>query len=550
MIAVLKRLPIALMTLMLMARTVWAGTPLPDPAATTSHITVAAAAANGGCAVLGTVPATKDAAACQPPDRQPAAQDDYINPQPYSDFNLPQIGEAGANVITPQQEYQVGVQVMNELHDAGAILDDPLIHEYIDNLGHELSSHSDNPTLHFEYFVLNDPEINAVTLPGGFIGVNSGLILQTDNEDELAGVMAHETGHVTQRHLARSLEDQKDRSLLNIATMLGAILVAANAGDPNTAMGTIAAAQASIIQHQINFTRADEAEADRVGIQTMARAGFPPQGMINFFEKMQRSSALNGYDRIPEFLMTHPLDLTRMAEAENRAQSLHVPPRPDSRNYALMKARLQVLESDDMGKTLQLFTTGIASAHGWNQEAMRYGLALAYTRLDRDKDAIAIMRQLQDKYDDVIAFHIGLADALMAGGRTAAAETTYQQAMQLFPDNEPLVLSYARDLIEANQPQRAITLLLSQSLRINRDPESLRLVAKAYEKAGDTSDSHYYMSEYYLVNGLPAAAADQLRIALATPGVSSMQTQRYRARLERLEAEARANHQRLVTPGT
>ena len=426
MTAVLKRLTIALTATMLLTRAVWAGTPLPDPAATTSHIAAAAAAANGGCPVLSPVPATKDAAACQSPDIQPAARDDYVNPQPYSDFNLPQIGEAGANVITPQQEYQVGVQVMNELHDAGAILDDPLIHEYIDNLGHELSSHSDNPTLHFEYFVLNDPEINAVTLPGGFIGVNSGLILQTDNEDELAGVMAHETGHVTQRHLARSLEDQKDRSLLNIATMLGAILVAANAGDPNTAIGTIAAAQASIIQHQINFTRADEAEADRVGIQTMARAGFPPQGMINFFEKMQRSSALNGYDRIPEFLMTHPLDLTRMAEAENRAQSLHVPPRPDSRNYALMKARLQVLESDDMGKTLQLFTAGISSAHGWNQEAMRYGLALAYTRLDRDKDAIAIMRQLQDKYDDVIAFHIGLADALMAGGRTAAAETIYQ----------------------------------------------------------------------------------------------------------------------------
>ncbi|MGH8415329.1 MAG: M48 family metallopeptidase, partial [Gammaproteobacteria bacterium] len=239
--------------------------------------------------------------------------------QSRSDFNLPQIGLAGASVLSPEKEYQIGVQIMNEARSEGAILDDPLVHEYIDNLGHDLSSHSDDPTLNFEYFVINDPEINAVTLPGGFIGVNSGMILASDNEDELAGVMAHETSHVTQRHIARGLQDQKDRSLLNIATMLGAILVAANAGDPDVAMGTLATAQGAIIQHQITFTRSQEEEADRVGIQTLARAGFPPQGMIEFFQKMQRNSALNGYDRIPEFLLDHPLDSTRMAYLEERA---------------------------------------------------------------------------------------------------------------------------------------------------------------------------------------------------------------------------------------
>lgn len=472
---------------------------------------------------------------------------DKPNNDSSSDFNLPQLGTAGADVLTPEQEYQIGVKIMNEARQAGVILDDPLVHEYIDNLGHELSSHSDNPTLHFEYFVINDPDINAVTLPGGFIGVNSGLILDTDNEDELAGVMAHETSHVTQRHIARSAEDEKDRSLLNIATILGAILVAANTADPDVAMGTIATAEGAMEQHQINFTRAQEEEADRVGIQTLARAGFPPQGMIDFFEKMQRNSALNGYDYIPEFLLDHPQDATRMAYLKERALSMHVPPRPDSRNYALMKARVRVLESGNADKTLQYFTAALESTHGWDQEATRYGLALADVQAGRDADAIKIMQHLCDKYDDVVAFRIGLADAQMAAGKISLAKATYQQSMQLFPDSEPLILSYARDLIEANLPEDAISLLIPQSLQTNSDPEVLRMLAKAYDKAGNSGESHYYMSEYYYISGLPAAAADQLRIALATPGIDGMQKQRYKARLERLQAWGRANRQSLVS---
>ncbi|MGH8378514.1 MAG: M48 family metalloprotease [Gammaproteobacteria bacterium] len=466
--------------------------------------------------------------------------------QSRSDFNLPQIGKAGASVLSPEKEYQIGVQIMNEARSEGAILDDPLVHEYIDNLGHDLSSHSDDPTLNFEYFVINDPEINAVTLPGGFIGVNFGMILASDNEDELAGVMAHETSHVTQRHIARGLQDQQDRSLLNIATMLGAILVAANAGDPDVAMGTLATAQGAIIQHQITFTRSQEEEADRVGIQTLARAGFPPQGMIEFFQKMQRNSALNGYDRIPEFLLDHPLDSTRMAYLEERALSMHVPPRPDSRSYAIMKARVRVLESDNLDKTLQFFQGELDSTKGWDHDAIRYGMALTYVKQGRNADAIKIMQQLSDKYDDVVAFRIGLADAQMTAGEISTAKATYQQAMQLFPDSKPLVLSYARDLIEADQPQNAISLLISLSVQTNQDPEVLRMLAKAYDKAGNSAESHYYMSEYYYNTGLPAVAADQLRIALATPGIDAMQKQRYQARLDRLKAWAQANRQSLT----
>jgi len=459
-----------------------------------------------------------------------------------SDFNLPQIGEAGGDVITPQQEYTIGLQIINQLRDSGAILDDPQLQQYIQDLGGQLSSHSDNPQLHFAFYVIDDDEINATTLPGGFIVVNSGLVLLTDSEDELAGVIAHEVGHVTQRHLARQLEDQKDHTFLDLATMLAAVVAATRASNPDVAVGALASAQASLIQHQINYTRGDEAEADRVGIATLARAGFQPQGMVDFFAVMQKNSSLNGYDKIPEFLLDHPLDLNRMSEAQNRASQLHVPLRPPNRSYALMKARLLAMQNND-GTDRQLtdFQARLDTAKDWDQVALRYGQALVYQKAGRYEDAVASMRSLVQQHDDVIAFRIGLADALIHAGNLQAGIAAYGDAMRLFPDSVPLVLSYANDLIDAGKPQRAIDLLQALNQQSRDDPEAVHLLAKAYDKNGNSGDSHYYMSEYYLVSGLPAAAVDQLRIALATPGIDSVQKQRYRARLHRVEEEARAD---------
>ncbi|HEX4300619.1 MAG TPA: M48 family metalloprotease [Gammaproteobacteria bacterium] len=467
---------------------------------------------------------------------------DYNSNRSASDFNLPQIGEAGGDVISPAQEYVIGLQIINELRESGAILDDPQLQQYIQDLGRQISSHSDNPTLHFGYYMIDDDDINASTLPGGFIVVNSGLILLTKDEDELAGVLAHETGHVTQRHLARQLEDQKDHAFMNVATLLAAIVAASRASDPDVAVGALASAQASIIQHQINYTRGDEEEADRVGIATLARAGFQPQGMADFFAEMQRNSSLNGYDKVPEFLLDHPLDLNRMTEAENRAEQLHVEPRPDSRSYALMKMRLQAMQNN-FGTDQQLtdFQGLVDQATGWDQAAARYGQALVYQKAGRYADAVQAMRALVRQYDDVIAFRIGLADAEIHSGQVQTGIATYADAMKLFPDSEPLTLSYANDLIDADKAQHAIALLTPLTLDSHGDPEAVHLLAKAYDKDGNSADSHYYMSEYYLVNGLPAAAVDQLKIALATPGIDSVQKQRYRARLHRVEEEARAD---------
>lgn len=489
-------------------------------------------------------PQAAQTAAPAAPTATPIPSNQYGRDTGGSDFNLPQIGEAGGEVISPQEEYGIGVQIIDELRESGAILEDPQIQEYIHDLGMRLASHSDNPTLHFGYYVIDEDDINATTLPGGFIVVNSGLFLLTKNEDELAGVLAHETGHVTQRHLARQVEDEQDHAFLNIATMLAALVAASRASDPDVAMGALATAQGAMIQHQINYTRGDEEEADRVGVATMARAGFQPQGMIDFFAEMQKNSSLNGYDKIPEFLLDHPLDLNRMTEAENRASELHVPVRPDSRTYPLMKMRLLAMQNNDgTDKQLADFQGLVDDSKGWDQVAARYGQALVMQKAGHYDDAVKAMRSLATQYDDVTAFRIGLADAQIHAGNTPAGIATYAEAMKLFPDSSPLTLSYANDLIDANRPQHAIDLLLPLSLASDSEPEAVHLLAKAYDKAGDSGDSHFYMSQYYLANGLPAAAVDQLRIALTTPGIDSVQKQRYRARLHRVEEEARAARQ-------
>ena len=496
----------------------------------------AAVLADGTPAPAGSfVPAASSAAAI--PSNQ------YSSQTGGSDFNLPQIGEAGANVVSPQEEYSIGVQIIDELRESGAILEDPQIQEYIHDIGMRLASHSDNPSLHFAYYVIDEDDINASTLPGGFVVVNSGLFLLTKNEDELAGVLAHETGHVTQRHLARQVEDEQDHAFLNIATMLAALIAASRTSDPDVAVGALATAQGEMIQHQINYTRGDEEEADRVGIATMARAGFQPQGMVDFFAEMQKSSSLNGYDKIPEFLLDHPLDLNRMTEAENRAAQLHVPPRPQSRTYPLMKMRLLAMQNND-GTDRQLadFQGLVDESKDWDQVAARYGQALVMQKAGRYDDAVKAMRTLATQYDDVIAFRIGLADAEIHAGNLQAGIAAYADAMKLFPDSTPLILSYANDLIDANKPKHAIDLLQPLSLTSD-EPDAVHLLAKAYDKAGDSGDSHFYMSQYYMVNGLPAAAVDQLRIALTTPGIDSVQKQRYRARLHRVEEEARIARQ-------
>ncbi len=446
--------------------------------------------------------------------------------------NLPDFGSPADSVITKSQEAQLGRSVLAQLRNAGAVMDDPQLTEYIQGLGARLAGQASDGEQKFEFFIVDDAAINAFALPGGYIGVNSGLILASDSESELAGVLAHEVAHVTQRHIARSIYDSQRSGMLSIATMLAAILlsVATDISGDATA-GLITASQAATAQRQINYTRSNEREADRVGMETLSSAGFDPTGMSSFFEKLSRRYGSSSR-QIPAILQTHPVTTERIADARDRARQLPNVKVDDSRSYSIVKARLQALQAPTPEAAYGIFTTRLEN--GSAEPADRYGLALSLSRLGRDDEAERMFREFVKDSPGIIPYRIGHGEALMRNGQIDAALDMYSEAVSLFPRNVPLTISFAEALIIAGDPEAAHDLLLDLLNNVPPTPEQIRLIARAANAEGDVGNAHFYMAEYYLAIGSAPLAINQLRMALESPNVNSVDQARIKARLEQI----------------
>src|SRR3954471_735519 len=237
--------------------------------------------------------------------------------------DLPDIGSPASSSLTLDDEYRIGLQVVRQLRDEGQIIEDPEATEYLNALGSRLVAQAtgDNSAQRFSFFFVRDDTINAFALPGGFIGVNYGLVLATRNESQLAGVLAHEIAHVTQRHIARRVRSQGRQGIATLAAILASILLGAATGSSDAALGGISMAQGAAMQQQINFTRGNESEADRVGMGFLAAAGFDPYGMPDFFETIGRRTSLDGSNQnrnaLPEILQSHPVTANRIAESRS-----------------------------------------------------------------------------------------------------------------------------------------------------------------------------------------------------------------------------------------
>jgi predicted Zn-dependent protease len=443
---------------------------------------------------------------------------------------LPDFGMPADAALSKNREDQLGRGVMLQLRNAGVVVDDPLLTEYLTTLGGQLASHANDGDYRFNFFVVKDDRINAFALPGGFIGMNSGLILASDSENELAGVLAHEISHVTQRHIARSVYDNQRTSIVSMAAMLAAILLGAATDMPSDAMqGVVAASQAMTAQRQINFTRSNEYEADRVGMEVLASAGFDPNGMSSFFEKLgKRYGGSSQY--VPELLQTHPVSTDRVAEARSRARQLPTVVRADSTAYELAKARLQVMKAPTPEAALAAFQPKKDSTAAGD----RYGLALGSMQMSLHDNAERLFRDLITEFPAIIAFRIGQAEALMGGGATEAAMTLYADSTRLFPRNIPLTISYAEALISAGQPAAAHKLLLDLLNNVPPTPEQLRLIARAANAEGDVGNAYFYMSYYYASIGNLPLAIGQVRLALEAPAVHTVDRSRFEARLAQL----------------
>lgn len=448
--------------------------------------------------------------------------------------DLPDIGSPSNSVLSRDKEQQIGRSIYRSLIDTNRILNDPEIQEYVQDLGLKLAVQAQDGNFRFTFFVVNDPSINAFALPGGYVGVHSGLILATVSESELAGVLAHEISHVTQRHISRAVFANQRSSILTMAAMLGAILLGAVSGSGDVITGAIATAQGVAAQQQINFTRANEYEADRVGVSVLAAAGFDPMGMPSFFETLARQTGPLA-SQAPEFLLTHPVTVSRIAETRERAASLPRILVRDAAGFTLTKARVRVLTSATPERALEFFRDGKRDDQPLAELGADYGISLAQIDLGQYTEARARFQKLLKKHPGIIQFHTGLAATELALGNRQAAFADFEQAMALFPRNTPLTVRYAEALLAADQGKHAHEILLDLLNNTPPTVEQIRLIALAASAAGDTADAHYYMAELHLLKGDVIMAADQLRLALSIPGLNSVQKARFLSRLEELQ---------------
>ncbi|MEJ0100514.1 MAG: M48 family metalloprotease [Pseudomonadota bacterium] len=360
--------------------------------------------------------------------------------------------------------------MMRDLRSQNGVLDDPESSDYMQSVGSRIAVEAQDGSQQFSFFVVRDSSINAFALPGGFVGVNLGLILVTNTESELAGVMAHEIGHVVQRHIARAVQAQSRNSIASIAAMLGAVLIGAVTGNANALPGIIAVGQGVSMQQQINFSRMEETEADRVGIGFMASAGFDPNGMAAFFSTMSRERGVAG-DDIPVMLLDHPVDTLRIAEARARVASLSgFPRRPDSTSYAYIRERLRVVTSDATNDQRRYYEH-VRSLDPQNG-ALRYGAALAELKSGDPKLAVSLLQPLLESQPQLPLLYSALGEALYAAGRTDDAKQAFERGLSISPRNVPLTVRYAEMLMQGNDAKKAHQLLLDLFNNVTPTPRT------------------------------------------------------------------------------
>jgi len=450
---------------------------------------------------------------------------------PAAEINLPDIGSPADAALSKSEEARIGRAIMQQIRASGELVEDPQITEYINEVGHRLAAQANVDGNHeFSFFVIDNAAINAFALPGGFIGVHTGLLEATRNEDELAGVLAHEVAHVTQRHIARRIHSGQRQSILSTAIMLGAILAGAVGGASGDALqGAVAISQGTAAQQQINFTRTNEYEADRVGISSLAAAGFDPQGMGSFFEVLSRGTITPTELRVPEFLRTHPVSSARIAEARGRARSYAPVHTTDSITYGIARTRIIVADQKTPEAAVSYFER---EPYEFQSDVERYGRAIAYLRADRPVEANKIFEELANKDPEVIAYHIGLGDSLLAMDLLPESMKAFEIALELFPRNSSLVIHYANALLRVDNPKLAHEILLDLFNNVTPTPEQIRLISRAATAAGEDAEARYYMAEYRFMIGDLIGGIQFLRQALRLPELDEIQRIRFEARID------------------
>ncbi len=423
--------------------------------------------------------------------------------------SLPDLGDESQAMLSPVQERKLGESVVRQIRASGGYMNDPEVNDYLQELGHRLVAAMPEGGQEFEFFAVPDPAINAFALPGGYVGVNTGLILLAQSESELASVLAHEISHVTQHHMTRMLAGQQRSLLMSLAAL--AVAIAAARSSPQAASAAVTGAQALGIQNQLNFTREHEYEADRVGFQRLDAAGFDVTAPATFMARLQRASRFAD-GNTPSYLRTHPITYERIAEAQSRAQGKPYRQIPDSLDFQLVRALLRSYNGSAQ-EAVAVFENALKERKFNNEIAARYGLVaslLRATDYKRAKSEMAALEKMAPPHPmiDAMAGHVFLdaGDVNLAIDRFGSALTRYPNKMQL-------VYDYPEALLAAKRPKDAVVFLERELVRFPDDGRLHQTAAKAYAELGSQMQQHRHQAEFYAWQGDLRGAVTQLELA-------------------------------------
>jgi beta-barrel assembly-enhancing protease len=449
---------------------------------------------------------------------------------------LPDLGDASQTTLSPQLERKIGEQIVRDIRQyETSYYDDPDVIDYLNNLGYRLVASSPQATQDFAFFALKDPSLNAFALPGGFIFVHTGTIVAAESESELASVMAHEIGHVVQRHMARQVEQQAQATLpLMVAMLVGILAARSNA---QIGQAALAGAQAVAIQSQLNFSREYEREADRVGLQILGDAGFDVHAMPAFFERLQRYTRI--YEgKAPTYLRTHPVTSERIADIENRIQNVGYRQSPDSIEFHLVRAKLKA-EDGRPEEAVTVFAREIRERSYASPVAAHYGLARAYLRAgdvaaaQREVDVIRKLtsgsRDLRSPMLEKLAGQVRFA-----AGDSAGALAIYTDALRTYPHSKPLLYVNGETLLAAKRTAEAAAFINSQLLIFPHDDVLYDLQARIFAAQGKQLAQHRALGELMALRGNLLAAIDQYQLAQKSPDGDFFEQSGVDARLREL----------------
>ncbi|CAM5420334.1 Putative beta-barrel assembly-enhancing protease OS=Stutzerimonas stutzeri OX=316 GN=CXK95_11830 PE=3 SV=1 [Stutzerimonas stutzeri] len=428
------------------------------------------------------------------------------SPLPASD--LPSLGDASSSIVSPEQEYLLGRAWLSLLRGQVRQLSDPLLKDYVESSVYRLTETSQLQDRRLEFVLLESPHLNAFAAPGGIIGVNGGLFIHAQTEAEYASVMAHELAHLSQRHFARGLEAQQRMQIPMMAAMLaGVVAAAAGAGDAGIA--AIVSTQAAAIQAQRRFSRQNEQEADRIGILNLEKAGYDPRAMPQMFARLMRQYR---YDqKPPEFLLTHPVTESRIADTTNRAEQLADGGIEDSLRYQLIRARTQLRFETTPGLGAKRFRAQLNE--NADLDAARYGLALAQIKGGQLDEARSTLAPLLNKAPDELIYNLAQIELEITANRLPQAEQYLQRMLRQYPGSYPLRQARIDLLIKQGQTTQAAKELDQLAAQRSADPDIWYQVAEIRGLTGNIVGVHEARAEYFALVGDYDQAIEQLDFA-------------------------------------